>query len=267
MFVFLIFLTLSDDVDPGQSSGAGAGTALVLVSAVSSYPPHLQTGHEHALFIWHQLLIRVLSTKKLGNLGVGGGEWWHWKVSMQQVLLCPLSSISSSLVLFLQCRLCRWAPVWSRYSRRYLVPHLCWWWWLRQRQQLLFIRTVYLGTSWMYQEEFDVQPCVLPTTLRMMILLLVVWLRPDTWHSYSPASSGLTSLIINTNSDHSSPTMAFTLESSELLKLLRAINCGIGVVCFIQETWVNEEYESRLNSLLCRQVPHLHSWVWHWYCL
>ena len=67
---------------------------------------------------------------------------------MQQVLLCPLSSISSSLVLFLQCRLCRWARVWSRYSRRYLVPHLCWWWWLRQRQQLLFIRTVYLGTSW-----------------------------------------------------------------------------------------------------------------------
>ena len=186
---------------------------------------------------------------------------------MQQVLLCPLSSISSSLVLFLQCRLCRWARVWSRYSRRYLVPHLCWWWWLRQRQQLLFIRTVYLGTSWMYQEEFDVQPRVLPTTLRWMILLLVVWLRPDTWHSYSPASSGLTSLIINTNSDHSSPTMAFTLESSELLKLLRAINCGIGVVCFIQETWVNEEYGSRVNSLLCRQVPHLLSWVWLWYCL
>ena len=76
----------------------------------------------------------------------------------------------------------------------------------------------------------------LPITLRLILLLLVVWFLPDTWHSYWPLSDTATLLIISTNSDQSSPTIALIRLSRELLRLLRAISCGIGVVWRSQET-------------------------------
>ena len=77
----------------------------------------------------------------------------------------------------------------------------------------------------------------LPITLRLILLLLVVWFLPDTWHSYWPLSDTATLLIISTNSDQSSPTIALIRLSRELLRLLRAISCGIGVVWRSQDTY------------------------------
>ena len=51
----------------------------------------------------------------------------------------------------------------------------------------------------------------------------------------------LYSLIMRTNSDHSSPTMAFTLLSRELLMLFRAISCGMGLVWRNQDTWADTD--------------------------